>query len=51
MRKYIAWDSVKAYQTKITIVWAKNDCAAQQMAESQFGFVNVLSYIHAKDKL
>lgn len=44
MYKYAIWARINQTQTVNTFVWASNDYQAKQIAESQFGYGNVLSY-------
>jgi hypothetical protein len=42
--KYEVWVRINAYQTATTIIIAKNDMDAKNLAEAQYGVGNVLNY-------
>ncbi len=44
MYKYAVWVRINQLQTVNTFVWADNDYAAKQIAESQYGHGNVLNW-------
>ena len=43
MYQKLIWNRVNVHQTVNTIVWAKNELAVKQVAESKFGVGNVLN--------
>lgn len=44
MSQYKLWVRVSPVQTTYTMIYAENDYAARQLAESQFGAGNLLGY-------
>lgn len=49
MYKYAIWVRINNLQTANTMVWANSDWEAKQLAESQYGYGNVLSYSRVND--
>lgn len=44
MYKYQVWVRINDLQTANTYVWASDDYQAKMIAESQYGYGNVLNY-------
>jgi hypothetical protein len=44
MYKYAIWARINNLQTTNTFIYADNDYVAKQIAESMFGYGNVLNY-------
>jgi hypothetical protein len=44
MYRYTVWVRINDYQTINTIVFADHDYQAKMIAESQYGYGNVLNY-------